>query len=162
LIFLGAGRRKRQVSSLPMWYNCDTCARKILNTRPQPLENTQEILRNYEVKLKKFSLLNDENQAASASRHHAAGKRRREHSAKLTIFLYTAALSLKPSSADSITSCSWAGGPLIQRAPPALAQHSGARLQPDRESPPSPMTCIGWRKAFPTEWKARPCGRVRD
>jgi hypothetical protein len=32
-----------------MWYNCDTCARKILNARPQPLENTQEILRHYEV-----------------------------------------------------------------------------------------------------------------
>jgi hypothetical protein len=32
---------------------------------------------NYEVKLKKFSLPNDENQASSASRQHAAGARRR-------------------------------------------------------------------------------------
>jgi hypothetical protein len=60
-----------------MWYNYDTRARKILNARPQPLENTQEILRNYEVKLKKLTHLTHENQASSASRHHAAGARPR-------------------------------------------------------------------------------------
>jgi tetratricopeptide (TPR) repeat protein len=56
---------------------CDTCARKILKADPQPLENTQQILWNYEVKLKKFSLPTYENHAASGSRHHAAGARRR-------------------------------------------------------------------------------------
>jgi hypothetical protein len=36
-----------------------------------------KILGNYEVKLKKFSLPTFENHATSASRHHAAGARRR-------------------------------------------------------------------------------------
>ncbi len=75
------GRQTANASSVlqTMWYNCDTCARKILHARPQPLENTQEILRNYEVKLKKFSLPTYEIHASSVSRHHAAGARRRSH-----------------------------------------------------------------------------------
>ncbi len=77
MIFLGAGRRERQVSSPITWYNCDTCARKILTASPEILENTAEDSLHYEVKLKKFSPLTYENQASSVSRHHAAGARRR-------------------------------------------------------------------------------------